>query len=121
MKLGAALVLLAASCFAWGSAASQVLRDPTEPPWGAQAGQGAVPSGTSSALQSVIVSKGRKLALIDGRLYQTGDKVGEATVTSISGNEVTLRGPEGITVLKLVASLKKPAAGAASADGKGGS
>ncbi len=120
----AALLIVASWLFAWGSAASQVLRDPTEPPWGAGAASPSMgSSGTSTALQSVIVSQGRKLALIDGRMYQTGDKVGDATIASISADEVTLRGPEGIKVLKLVASLKKPTAGseARPAGGKGGS
>lgn len=119
----AALLIVASWLFAWGSAASQVLRDPTEPPWGSGAASPSVgSSGTGTALQSVIVSQGRKLALIDGRMYRTGDRVGDATIASISADEVTLRGPEGVKVLKLVASLKKSPSGSAAgaAGGKGG-
>jgi len=121
-RAAATAAILAAGWFSWGSAASQVLHDPTEPPSAGPLSASAAPAEAGTTLQSVIVSEGRKLAMIDGRMYRAGDKVGDATVMAISANEVTLRGPEGIKVLKLYASLKKPAAGArpGPAGGKGG-
>ena len=104
--------LIAAASWACAHAFAQGLHDPTEPPSGGQFASSVAPGAAGATLQSVIVSEGRKLALIDGRMYRAGDKVGEDTVAAISANEVTLRGPEGVKVLKLYASMKKPAAGA---------
>jgi MSHA biogenesis protein MshK len=108
-----AAALLAAAFCAW-PAFGQALRDPTEPPASvalpARAGAAAaLPSGP--VLQSVIVSDGRRLALIDGKTYQAGDKLGNATVAAISGNEVTLRGADGTKVLKLYPNLQKTIGG----------
>ncbi len=118
------LLLIGASCFVFGTALGQALRDPMEPPAGGMtsaSNPGAAYGG--AALQSIIVSEGRKLALIDGKTYQAGDKLGDAVIASISGDEVTLRGPEGTRILKLYASLKKAPAGSVPvpAAGKGGS
>jgi MSHA biogenesis protein MshK len=124
MNAHIAITLLATSCL-WTSALGQGLRDPTEPPpakAAAPAGAGAPTSGP--VLQSVIVSDGRKLALIDGQTYRSGDKLGDSTIAAISSNEVTLRGPEGKQVLKLYPDLqaKKPGTQAAPASprAKGG-
>ena len=119
-SMAAALLLLAASC-AWASAFGQALRDPTEPPparFAAPAGAAAAPSGP--VLQSVIVSDGRKLALIDGKTYRAGDKLGNATVAAISSNEVTLRGSDGTKVLKLYPNLEKTTAGKRAPSGSAG-
>ncbi len=103
-----AIALLAASCLG-NPAFGQALRDPTEPPSSARAPAspvtGALPSGP--LLQSVIVSDGRKLALIDGETYRSGDKLGNSTIAAISSNEVTLRGPEGKRVLKLYPNMQE--------------
>ncbi len=124
-RASAAAALLAAASCAWGSAFSQTLRDPTEPPSGGEsAGSPGSAAGGGTVLQSVIVSEGRKLALIDGRMYRAGDKLGDATIAAISANEVTLHAPEGVKVLKLYPSVNKTPAGAQSTPpvrGKGGS
>ena len=103
------LTPLFVASFAASCACAQTLRDPTQPP--AQASMstasGAPALSGGPQLQSIIVSEGRKLALIDGGTYRVGDKIAAATVAAISGNEVTLRGPEGTKVLKLVPSLQK--------------
>ncbi len=109
-----AALLTAASC-ACAPALAQMLHDPTEPPSsGGQSSSSVASAASGGTLQSVIISEGRKVALIDGRMYRAGEKIGDAIVAAISANEVTLRGPEGVKVLKLYASLKKPVAGAAS-------
>ena len=108
-----AAVLLASACWLDTPAFGQALRDPTEPPasveGSARAGAAAVPSGP--LLQSVILSEGRRLALIDGKTYQQGDKLGDVTIAAISSNEVTLRGSAGTKVLKLYPTLQKTMAG----------
>ena len=103
-----AAVLLASACWLDTPAFGQALRDPTEPPafveGSARAG---APAASGPLLQSVILSEGRRLALIDGKTYQQGDKLGNATIAAISINEVTLRGSAGTKVLKLYPTLQK--------------
>ena len=107
-----AAVLLASACWLDTPAFGQALRDPTEPPGSessARGGFATAPGGPQ--LQSVILSEGRRLALIDGKTYQQGDKLGDATIAAISSNEVTLRGSAGTKVLKLYPTLQKTMAG----------
>ena len=42
-------------------------------------------------LQSVLLSSSRKLAVISGKTYKVGDKVGEATLLKVSEYEAVLR------------------------------
>ena len=42
-------------------------------------------------LQSVLLSSSRKLAVISGKTYNVGDKVGEATLLKVSEYEAVLR------------------------------
>jgi MSHA biogenesis protein MshK len=105
----AAALLAFAGCLA-APALGQPLRDPTEPPAfldGAAPEREADPAGP--VLQSVIVSQGRRLALIDGKTYRLGDQLGDATVAAISSNEVSLRGSGGTRVLRLYPDLGKAA------------
>jgi hypothetical protein len=84
-RLGiAACALLVAS-----QASAQALGDPTRPPLAgdAQALEDAVPSGR---LQSILLSPGRKFAVIDGAAVSVGGKVGESTVVAIRADEVVL-------------------------------
>ena len=106
----ACALLLAVS----STALAQTLRDPTRPPAAAAASSASGPlregearAPTGPVLQSVIVSGGRRLALIDGKTYTVGDKIGEAKLISISGSEVTLRESGGRKVLRLTPDATK--------------
>ena len=102
----ACALLLAVS----STALAQTLRDPTRPPSAAASGplrEGEARAPTGPVLQSVIVSDGRRLALIDGKTYTVGDKIGEAKLISISGSEVTLRESGGRKVLRLTPDATK--------------
>jgi len=106
MKSAAVLLLVAVS--AATTVFAQALRDPTRPPSlseSARDGETRVAQGP--VLQSVIVSRGRKLALIDGRTYTVGEKVGEAKLIAISGSEVTLRESGGNKILRLTPDSRK--------------
>lgn len=106
VKSGAVL-LLAAICTAT-SVFAQALRDPTRPPsFSESAREGEPRASHGPVLQSVIVSGGRKIALIDGRTYTVGAKVGEARLIAISGAEVTLRESGGNKVLRLTPDAQK--------------
>ncbi len=106
-----ASVLLLAASSAASAAFAQALRDPTRPPSVVLAEPGGEARGSAGAggmvLQSVIVSGGRRLALIDGRTYTVGDKIGEAKLISISGSEVILRESGGRKVLRLTPNATK--------------
>lgn len=69
-------------------------------------------------LTSVMVGEGaRNAAVIDGQVYQPGDKVGGATLVSIDRLGVNLRGAAGYTRLWLLSRVDVPApAPAAAAD-----
>lgn len=118
----------------WSRAADViVLADPTRPPnavlraMNARNGGGqaavpapAAPDAASAAsapakpvhreprLTSVRVSQGLgSVALIDGRLVQVGDRVGDGTVASIDDDGVVLRGPKGAQRLSLTPAASK--------------
>lgn len=99
----AAAALIAAGLCAL-DAAAQALPDPTRPP--AQvihaSGDADAGSGSSGGLQSVMISGKTRSAVINGEPVKLGGKVGEATVTRIDENGVTLRNADGATeTLKL--------------------
>ena len=83
------------------AAESVTLSDPTRPDGGGAVA--VVPVGP--VLQSTMVSAGRKLAIISGRLVGIGETVGRATVTDIRPYEVTLTQGDRETHLRLVPKL----------------
>lgn len=104
--LGAVFMLLAASALA------EDLPDPTRPPAAVMAPADAVvveppkPVG----LQSVLISKGRSAAIIDGQTIELGGKYGDVKLIEVSDTGVVLQGARGKTVMMLfpgVSMLKK--------------
>jgi MSHA biogenesis protein MshK len=78
------------------AAHAQALDDPMRPPQAAAVAaaaageaQAAVPGG--SRLQSILLSPGRKLAVIDGRTVPLGGSVDGATLVAIRETEVVLQ------------------------------
>lgn len=110
IALAAATWLAAAGAQAQAPPGAQrsALSDPTRPPTVA-AGSGGVqdeaPAGRQ--LQSVLLSGGRKLAIIDGATVPLGGMVGEARVVKISETEVTLKTGDETEVLKLYPAVEK--------------
>jgi MSHA biogenesis protein MshK len=85
---------------------AQSLADPTRPPGaGAMLQQDEAPAGRQ--LQSVLMSGGRKLAIIDGTLVPLGGMFGEARVVKISETEVVLKTGDETETLKLYPSAEK--------------
>jgi MSHA biogenesis protein MshK len=98
------LILL---CVATATAA-QALGDPTVPPYAYGAAVSASGRGaTGPALQSILLSPVRRLALIDGRMVRIGDQVGGARVIAIDIDSVKLRRGDGISVMKLLPDVGK--------------
>jgi MSHA biogenesis protein MshK len=106
----AAVMLASAGTHAQSAGAqSSALSDPTRPP-GAGAMQGAgvqdeAPAGRQ--LQSVLMSGGRKIAIIDGTMVPLGGMFGESRVVKISETEVVLKTGEETETLKLYPSAEK--------------
>jgi len=104
MKTGAltAFVLLAAAA---GSHA-QALVDPTRPP-NAIASTDAAPGPAENQLQSVLISQGRRIAVINGETVPLGGRIGDATVVRISATEVTLKRGDDLEVLGMFNGIEK--------------
>lgn len=86
------------------------LSDPTRPPQtlGAAASATGTPLMANSGLQSVLLRKtGKPAALIDGRVVELGDKVGEARLVKVNEDSVVLRGPQGDETLHLIPAAEK--------------
>ena len=94
------------------SVLAQELRDPTRPP--TMLTLPTQPNGSVAAtqvvgpqLQSVRISAHHASAIISGQQVRVGDQVGGNRVVAISENEVTLRGPGGLQILKLFPGISK--------------
>lgn len=92
--------------------AAESLGDPTRPPAqiGGAPGMDASKVPAGPVLQSVLISPGRKSAIISGAQVALGEKYGDARLTRLTENEAVLEGPQGTTVLKLAPKVEKKAA-----------
>ena len=99
--LGLMLVMLSLPTLA----VTEVLQDPTRPPTSIE---GTAPAASSGpALQSVLVSPGRTIAIISGRTVKLGDRFGDAVVMKITESEVLLRSGKQVQTLKLFPGPEK--------------
>lgn len=97
------------------------LQDPTQPSGVVMSGgdvAGLTPAGP--VLQSVMLSSGRKAAVISGQMVRVGEKFEEATLVRVTDQEAVLRGEDGaLQTLKMHPAVEKkvikPAADRASA------
>lgn len=92
-----AMLLLAVSAWAEG------LSDPTRPPAAVMAPTDAVVAEPpkSAGLQSVIISKSRSAAIIDGQTIELGGKYGDVKLIEVSDTGVILQGARGKRIMKL--------------------
>lgn len=95
------------ACFALAAAsAAAAMKDPTQPPAVLMEAPGESPR-AQPVLQSVIIAKGIRAAIIDGERVETGGRYRDATVVRITEDEVVLR-QDGVTqVLKLYPDVEK--------------
>jgi hypothetical protein len=82
------------------TAALDGLPDPTRPSY--LAGE----PGGATMLQSTLVSPARRLAIINGRSYTIGSRLGDAEVSAIHPNEVVLRRGAQRQVLRLMPAVQ---------------
>jgi MSHA biogenesis protein MshK len=89
--------------------AAEFLPDPTRPP----ASLGLVQEGNTQALpsgpvlQSVLISPGRKMAIISGQMVMVGGKFGDAKIVNITEGQVTLSSGNNVHTLKLFPNMEK--------------
>lgn len=103
-------MLAVATVAAEAGAQAQALTDPTRPP-----SASAIPSGspvaqdeaTGTRLQSILLSSGRKVAVINGVMVPLGGMVGEARLIRITETQVVLKKGEETEVLKMYPGIDK--------------
>lgn len=100
---------LAAALLAGAAHGQEALPDPTRPPAAMMDLQG--PAGaavaTGPVLQSVLLSRERKSAIIGGERVDLGGLYGDARLVRLSDSEAVLEGPEGRTVLRLLPEAQR--------------
>ena len=107
-----ACMVAAAATLAMAGVQAQALTDPTRPPGAQSALPGSSPGAQEDArsgtqLQSVLISSGRKLAVINGTTVPLGGMVGEARLVKITETEVVLKKGEETEVLKMFSGVEK--------------
>jgi MSHA biogenesis protein MshK len=110
MNAGARTLAAVAMIVAGSAQAQSGLADPTRPPNAAAAPQGGDEQAAGGKqLQSVLLSGGRKLAVIDGNVVPLGGTFGDARVVRITETEVVLKTGEETETLKLYPGVDKQA------------
>lgn len=111
-QLAVALVLVLAGAQRVARAQEASLIDPTAPPASALSARADATSSRDSLprVQSIVFSRSRRVAVIDGVLVEEGDLVAGSVVSAIRPSEVRLRGPHGDVRLPLrLTTAKQPA------------
>ena len=93
-------------CFSGVPLAAEQLTDPTRPAIGLVPGlpgegYGANQSAPAPDLQSVIISRKREAAIINGTEIGVGEKYGDAVLTRVNETCVVLTGPQGRRVMHM--------------------
>lgn len=105
---GAMLVLIIALFSV--AAAAEELPDPTRPPVSLTAPVAAPASGMPeirpAKLQSILISKTRRAAIIDGESVELGGKYGDTKLIEVNEGSIVLRGAQGRQVLTLFPDVK---------------
>jgi len=91
------------------SATAEALADPMRPPGSLGLGQepNSQVADSGPVLQSVLVSSGRKVAVISGQAVNIGGKFGDSRVIKITESEVTLLNGKNLQTIKLFPGVEK--------------
>ncbi len=105
---GKSIVMLASWWMLSSLAAAQTSIDPTRPPDSISAARGEVTASPAAGpvLQSVLISPGRKMAIISGQTVKLNGKFGDARLVHIAESEVVLRSGKTEQTLKLFPDMK---------------
>jgi MSHA biogenesis protein MshK len=109
--IGGKSLLVALGCAALlaSAAHAQQLRDPTRPPSFLRAAPAGAEADSESGLvlQTVLLSRERRNAVISGRLLQLGDSISGMRVVDIRESAVTLAGRGESLTLQLFPAVEK--------------
>jgi MSHA biogenesis protein MshK len=97
--------MLLVVCF--GNVHSEQLADPTRPADATGAAREGSSGPSGPALQSVLISPHRRIAIVNGKTLKLGDKVGKARLVSITETEVVLQNGKDRQILKLYPDIQK--------------
>ena len=92
-------------------AGAQGMADPTRPPGALYAPAADGVSAGGPVLQSVMLSQGRKVAVISGEMVVLGGRYGSARLVKLTESEAVLKNGAETTVLKLFPLVEKRMAG----------
>jgi len=95
------------------TAGAQGMTDPTRPPGGLAAAAGDEAASGGPVLQSVMLSPGRKVAMISGEIVVLGGRYGAARLVRLTESEAVLKNGAETTVLRLYPLVEKRVAGGA--------
>lgn len=108
-RVSGAMLVLIVALFSVAAAAEE-LPDPTRPPAGLAAPVAAPASGVPeirpARLQSILISKTRRAAIIDGESVELGGKYGDAKLIEVNEGSIVLRGTQGRQVMTLFPDVK---------------
>lgn len=110
MRHSRKLFFLVTACWAL-NAGAQSLVDPTRPPGALAAAGGDAAAVGGPVLQSVMLSQGRKMAMISGEMVVLGGRYGSARLVKLTESEAVLKDGAETTVLKLFPLVEKRMAG----------
>lgn len=100
------LTLYLLCALAANGAGAAPFADPTRPPSAsASAGKDEVSSGPR--LESILLSPGRRLAVIDGREYRAGDAIGDGRIVSIAPTGVAIQRGAQTEILRLYPEFRQ--------------
>ena len=98
----------AMACIAIASTTfAQALRDPTRPPAGSAKSAAGKAGQSGWILQSVLISPGRRYAIINGEVVAIGGSIAGAELVAIAAERVTLRTQEGLRVIQLLPDVTR--------------
>lgn len=107
MKIFPALLFSLMMPGAIAAAAAQGMVDPTRPPGALPAAAEGAVATSGPVLQSVMLSPGRKVAVISGEMVVLGGSYGSARLVKLTENEAVLRSGAETTVLRLYPQVEK--------------
>ena len=85
---------------------AEELPDPTRPPAELAAPAGGAAASQSAGLQSIIISRSRRAAIIDGQTVELGGKYGDSKLIEVNEGNVVLHGAHGRQVMTLFPDVK---------------
>jgi hypothetical protein len=89
--------------------AAQELLDPTRPAVSLDSTSGVISVGshsTAQRLSMIIIKDSQRAAIIDGRIFELGDRYGSSKVIEVNANNIVLQSAAGRRVMQLFPTVK---------------